>query len=134
MTYDFELLTINPFLKLRFLEGKNILVQSAAQKWPSLQKMIVLMHWSFWQKMSNFYFSLEYDPKGGPLDNFSIFLQYKTHNFAIFPSFIIPFPLDRIILFNRHIFHIVGRSCITSSISTFSSYPACYCCLLASLT
>ena len=68
-TYDFEILTITPFSKSRFWEEKIFLVQSAAQKWSSLQKMIVSMHWLLWQEMSDFYFYLENDPKGGPFDD-----------------------------------------------------------------
>ena len=69
---------IFPFKKSRFRVRENILVQRAAQKWSSLQKMIVSMRWSFWQEMSDFYFSLENDPKGGPLDDiFTLFMLEK---------------------------------------------------------
>ena len=60
----------HPIFKIAILRREIVLVQSAAQKWSSLQKMIVLKCWSFWQEMSNFYFSLKKDPKGGPLDDF----------------------------------------------------------------
>ena len=64
---------------------KNFLVQSAAQKWSSLQKMIVSMCWLYWQKMNDFYFSIENDPKGGPLDDlFSISCFLKLYNFSSF--------------------------------------------------
>ena len=36
----------------------------------------------FWQEMSNFCFSLENDPKGGPFDNFLDFLMLKTLYFS----------------------------------------------------
>ena len=76
-------MTITPFSKSRFWEGRNFLVQRAAQKWSSLQKMIVSMRWSFWQEMSNFYFSIENYPKGGPLDDFfPHFLLLKTMYFV----------------------------------------------------
>ena len=58
------------FQNCDFENGNFFLVQSAAQKWSSLQKMIVLTHQSFWQEISNFHFSPENDPKGGLLDDF----------------------------------------------------------------
>ena len=67
-----------PFSKSWFWEGKIFLVQSAAQKWSSLQKMIVLMHWLFWQEMSNFHFSLENDPLD---DFFPFYFFWVAHNF-----------------------------------------------------
>ena len=77
---DQLLLTITPFSKLPFWIGNDFLVQSGAQKWSTLQK-IVLMRWSFWQEMSDIYFSLENDQKGVPLDDFFHFLAAK--NFTI---------------------------------------------------
>ena len=130
-TYDF--LTITPFSKFRFWVGKNILVQSAAQKWSSLQKMIVLMHWLLWQEMSNFYFSLENDPKGGPLDNFFPFFAGWNPSFLpIFYLFQNVSRLTSIIQTHKLVMFINTdtfwpSSCITSAYLTFRSYLA-YCC------
>ena len=52
---NLQIFTITPFSKSRFWGGKIFLVQSAAQKWSSLQ-VVVSMHWLLWQEMSNFYF------------------------------------------------------------------------------
>ena len=71
-----------PFSKTRFWEGKDFLVQSAAQKWSSLQKMILSTRWSFWQEMSHFHFSPWKRSKGGTIGAF--FFAVKPYDFDSF--------------------------------------------------
>ena len=94
-TYNFEILTITPFSKSRFCEGKDFLVQTAAQKWSSLQKMILSTRWSFWQEMSRFYFSPWKRSKGGTIGGF--FLQSNPAILLVFHLFLPCFPLNMII-------------------------------------
>ena len=84
-----------PFSKTRFWEGKDFLVQSAAQKWSSLQKMILSTRWSFWQEMSHFYFSPWKRSKGGTIGG--IFLQSNPTILLVFHLFFACFQLNMII-------------------------------------
>ena len=67
------------------------LVQSRS----SLQKIIISTCCLFWQEMSNFHLSLENDPKGGPLDNFS-------------PNFIVDETLS--FCYYLHVYHICSST------------------------
>ena len=79
----------------RFWEGKDFLVQSAAQKWSSLQKMILSTRWSFWQEMSHFYFSPWKRSKGGTIGG--IFLQSNPTILLVLHLFFACFQLNMII-------------------------------------
>ncbi len=76
-----------PFSKTRFWEGKDFLVQSAAQKWPSLQKMILSTRWSFWQEMSHFHFSPWKRSKGGTIGGIYWKIRFPQ-NFKFYPTLV----------------------------------------------
>ena len=96
--------------------------------------MLVLRCWSFWQEMSNFYFSLENYPKWGPLDDFSHFLAGRNPTaLLVFYMFITSSPLTRIIQTHRIVVFVYTDTFlpflyILSANSIFSSYPAWSCC------
>ena len=77
--YDIEILTITPFSKLQFWE-QNIFCPERRSKVVNFAKQT---RWLFWQEKSNFYFSFEFDPKGGPQDElFPFSCWMKPYHFA----------------------------------------------------